>query len=301
MNSTVSQLLLQNHKTVLDCDALLEQACSRSDSGYYSASGSLSPASSIDSCCLSPPSLQCGARQEAYDCDTPFGSQVYPQQSLPVQTKRRTRSKYPGKKRQSASDREKLRMRDLTKALHHLRTYLPPSVAPVGQTLTKIQTLRLTIRYISHLSEQLELSEEASSQRRGADVTRCPALPEELLCYKSSAVPEGALQEEGTGDCQYSSMPACSQQDEGTGYCQYSSMPACSQQDEGTGYCQYSSMPACSQQDQGTGYCQHSSLSGSSAQEGLGFSQDQQEYFPSQNTELSMHPYLQIPPLSFQE
>ncbi|KAK6474963.1 mesoderm posterior protein 2-like [Huso huso] len=178
MDSTASQLLLQNHRTVLVYNALLEQACGRSDSGYYSGSGSLSPASSIDSCCLSPPSLQCGcgARQEAYDCDTHFGSQVYPQQSLllPVQTKRRSRSKYPGKKRQSASDREKLRMRDLTKALHHLRTYLPPSVAPAGQTLTKIETLRLTIRYISHLSEQLGLSEEAPSQRRGADRSEGP-------------------------------------------------------------------------------------------------------------------------------
>uniref|UniRef100_A0A8C1WP00 Mesoderm posterior ba n=1 Tax=Cyprinus carpio TaxID=7962 RepID=A0A8C1WP00_CYPCA len=60
-------------------------------------------------------------------------------------------------KRQTASEREKLRMRDLTKALHHLRTYLPPSVAPVGKTLTKIETLRLTIQYISCLSAQLEL------------------------------------------------------------------------------------------------------------------------------------------------
>lgn len=74
---------------------------------------------------------------------------------------RRTRSKNPSKQRQSASEKEKLRMRDLTKALHHLRTYLPPSVAPAGQTLTKIETLRLTIRYISYLSAQLGLSEES--------------------------------------------------------------------------------------------------------------------------------------------
>uniref|UniRef100_A0A3B3YRW0 BHLH domain-containing protein n=1 Tax=Poecilia mexicana TaxID=48701 RepID=A0A3B3YRW0_9TELE len=70
------------------------------------------------------------------------------------------------KQRESASEKEKLRMRDLTKALHHLRSYLPPSVAPVGQTLTKIETLRLTIRYISHLSAQLGLSEEVLFQRR---------------------------------------------------------------------------------------------------------------------------------------
>ncbi|XP_052452868.1 uncharacterized protein LOC128013731 [Carassius gibelio] len=79
---------------------------------------------------------------------------------------RRTRCKNPSKQRQSASEKEKLRMRDLTKALHHLRTYLPPSVAPVGQTLTKIETLRLTIRYISYLSAQLGLGEESLCQMR---------------------------------------------------------------------------------------------------------------------------------------
>ncbi|XP_041692662.2 mesoderm posterior protein 1-like [Coregonus clupeaformis] len=79
---------------------------------------------------------------------------------------RKNRSKNPSKQRQSASEKEKLRMRDLTKALNHLRTYLPPSVAPAGQTLTKIETLRLTIGYISHLSAQLELSEDAVCQRK---------------------------------------------------------------------------------------------------------------------------------------
>uniref|UniRef100_A0AAY5KTN1 BHLH domain-containing protein n=1 Tax=Esox lucius TaxID=8010 RepID=A0AAY5KTN1_ESOLU len=83
---------------------------------------------------------------------------------------RRVRSRYPGKKRQSASDREKLRMRDLTKALHHLRTYLPPSVAPAGQTLTKIEILRLTIRYISSLSDQLELQEQEAQNPQNQTV-----------------------------------------------------------------------------------------------------------------------------------
>uniref|UniRef100_A0A672T0E0 Mesoderm posterior aa n=1 Tax=Sinocyclocheilus grahami TaxID=75366 RepID=A0A672T0E0_SINGR len=81
---------------------------------------------------------------------------VQPACSKSVQPPKRTgrpRSKFPGVKRQTASEREKLRMRDLTKALHHLRTYLPPSVAPVGKTLTKIETLRLTIQYISCLSQ----------------------------------------------------------------------------------------------------------------------------------------------------
>uniref|UniRef100_A0A3Q3IMP0 BHLH domain-containing protein n=1 Tax=Monopterus albus TaxID=43700 RepID=A0A3Q3IMP0_MONAL len=77
------------------------------------------------------------------------------------------------KQRESASEKEKLRMRDLTKALHHLRSYLPPSVAPAGQTLTKIETLRLTIRYISYLSAQLGISEEMLFQRREQGDTSC--------------------------------------------------------------------------------------------------------------------------------
>ncbi|XP_060741776.1 mesoderm posterior bb [Tachysurus vachellii] len=70
---------------------------------------------------------------------------------------RKARCKNPSKQRRNASEKEKLRMRDLTKALHNLRTFLPPFVAPAGQTLTKIETLRLAIRYISYLSSQLDL------------------------------------------------------------------------------------------------------------------------------------------------
>ncbi|CAH2274231.1 mesoderm posterior 1 [Pelobates cultripes] len=62
--------------------------------------------------------------------------------------------------RQSASEREKMRMRTISKALQNLRRYLPPSVVPTDKNLTKIETLQLTIRYISHLSAQLGLSEE---------------------------------------------------------------------------------------------------------------------------------------------
>lgn len=70
---------------------------------------------------------------------------------------RRMRCKNPSKQRRNASEKEKLRMRDLTKALHNLRMFLPSFVAPAGQTLTKIETLRLAIRYISYLSSQLDL------------------------------------------------------------------------------------------------------------------------------------------------
>ncbi|KAL4623535.1 hypothetical protein GN956_G19576 [Arapaima gigas] len=97
--------------------------------------------------------------------------------------RRKTWSKNPSKQRQNASEKEKLRMRDLTKALHHLRTYLPPSLAPPGQTLTKIETLRLTIHYIAHLSALLGVGgaedstgrKEPSTQehRPGAAVGPC--------------------------------------------------------------------------------------------------------------------------------
>ncbi|TRZ03424.1 hypothetical protein DNTS_008175, partial [Danionella cerebrum] len=42
-------------------------------------------------------------------------------------------------------------------------SFLPPSVAPQSKVLTKIETLRLTIQYISCLSAQLELSEDERS------------------------------------------------------------------------------------------------------------------------------------------
>lgn len=82
--------------------------------------------------------------------------------------------------RQSASEREKLRMRTLARALHELRRFLPPSVAPTGQSLTKIETLRLAIRYIGHLSAVLGLSEDSLRRQRHADAASprgCPLCP----------------------------------------------------------------------------------------------------------------------------
>ncbi|XP_050759498.1 mesoderm posterior protein 2-like [Gymnogyps californianus] len=87
-----------------------------------------------------------------------------------------------GGPRQSASEREKLRMRRLAQALLRLRHYLPPALAPAGQSLTKIETLRLAIRYIAHLSALLGLSEEALARRRGAAPRHCPLCPQGLGC-----------------------------------------------------------------------------------------------------------------------
>ncbi|XP_033922023.1 mesoderm posterior protein 1-like [Melopsittacus undulatus] len=87
--------------------------------------------------------------------------------------------------RQSASEREKLRMRRLAQALGRLRHYLPPALAPAGHSLTKIQTLRLAARYIAHLSALLGLGEEALGRRRGAAPRHCPLCPRGLGCCRS--------------------------------------------------------------------------------------------------------------------
>lgn len=171
-----------------DYEALLGESCwapptcdQASDPGYFSASGSsLSPTSSVDSFSFCPlhlsaagpqpepldrflsslsrptaapaepaPASACSARTQSGSCPAETTS------SSTTSSARRSWSRFPGRKRQTASEREKLRMRDLTKSLNHLRSFLPASVAPAGQTLTKIETLRLTVRYIAHLSAQL--------------------------------------------------------------------------------------------------------------------------------------------------
>lgn len=135
-----------------------------SDSELYSVSSpdTVSPAPSIDLNCS--PSYQ-PKLSKLHKSTSRLPKTSGSPSGLSKRT-RRSRLRNPSEQRQNASEKEKLRMRDLTKALHHLRTYLPPSVAPVGQTLTKIETLRLTIRYISYLSAQLGLSEEYLSQRK---------------------------------------------------------------------------------------------------------------------------------------
>ncbi|NXK40802.1 MESP1 protein, partial [Piprites chloris] len=82
--------------------------------------------------------------------------------------------------RGSASEREKLRMRRLAQALLRLRHYLPPALAPAGQTLTKIETLRLATRYIAHLSALLGLGRGAPAPRH------CPLCPRGLGCCQDT-------------------------------------------------------------------------------------------------------------------
>ncbi|XP_053437849.1 mesoderm posterior protein 1 [Nycticebus coucang] len=73
-------------------------------------------------------------------------------------------------------------MRTLARALHELRSFLPRSVAPTGQSLTKIQTLRLATCYVGHLSAVLGLSEESLQCRcrRHRDVAFTRSCP---LCW----------------------------------------------------------------------------------------------------------------------
>uniref|UniRef100_A0A8C1Q277 Mesoderm posterior ba n=1 Tax=Cyprinus carpio TaxID=7962 RepID=A0A8C1Q277_CYPCA len=142
-------------------------SCSSSESEFYSVSSpdTISPNPSMDRGF----SLSHQAQHACSKSVKPAGV---------VKKKSRLRLKNPSEQRQNASEKEKLRMRDLTKALHRLRTYLPPSVAPVGQTLTKIETLRLTIRYISFLSAQLGLSEEELNHRRNVNSSSFSYSPE---------------------------------------------------------------------------------------------------------------------------
>ncbi|XP_035956013.1 mesogenin-1 [Halichoerus grypus] len=67
-------------------------------------------------------------------------------------------------RRRKASEREKLRMRTLADALHTLRNYLPPVYSQRGQPLTKIQTLKYTIKYIGELTDLLNGGREPRPQ-----------------------------------------------------------------------------------------------------------------------------------------
>ncbi|XP_055047474.2 mesoderm posterior bb [Misgurnus anguillicaudatus] len=175
---------------LFNCITQNSWSCPSSDSEFYNSISSpeaVSPISYIDFSPSAQPQNGSSSPHSAH----PGGAKAPVEVGRSRVGTRRTRSKNPSKQRQSASEKEKLRMRDLTKALHHLRTYLPPSVAPAGQTLTKIETLRLTIRYISYLSAQLGLSEEAlykMKDTRRSEYQESPQnLTEGFCCYDSTS------------------------------------------------------------------------------------------------------------------
>ncbi|KAL2082714.1 hypothetical protein ACEWY4_022532 [Coilia grayii] len=116
---------------------------------------SSSPDSSLDSMCSSP---EMPGNTSA--CQ-PYASFPYPLEehsSAQRTPQKASKSKMSTKRRIKASEREKMRMRSLAEALHHLRDFLPPDYNRSGQPLTKIQTLKYTIEYIKELSDILNHS-----------------------------------------------------------------------------------------------------------------------------------------------
>ncbi|NXT09262.1 MESP2 protein, partial [Prunella fulvescens] len=79
-----------------------------------------------------------------------------------------------------------LRMRRLAQALLRLRHYLPPALAPAGQSLTKIETLRLATCYTARLSALLGLGRGAPAPRH------CPLCPRGLGCCQQDTEPRDA-------------------------------------------------------------------------------------------------------------
>ncbi|NXA78786.1 MSGN1 protein, partial [Thryothorus ludovicianus] len=122
---------------------------------------SLSPTPSFESCSSSP---RPAAAEAPYGGGgsglVPFGLVDFPAAYLPSPGQARlpkgTKVRMSAQRRRKASEREKLRMRTLADALHTLRNYLPPVYSQRGQPLTKIQTLKYTIKYISELTELLD-------------------------------------------------------------------------------------------------------------------------------------------------
>ncbi|KAM5291793.1 mesoderm posterior protein 2 [Ctenodactylus gundi] len=160
--------------------------------GWAGHADSTSPASSSsDSSGSCPYDGGRGAPQPA-----PAARHARPAEAAPP-APRRARSGPAGGQRRSASQREKLRMRTLARALHELRRFLPASVAPAGQNLTKIETLRLAIRYIGHLSAVLGLGNDSLQyqQRRrrrgdaGLSPRGCPLCPESSAGARSWGSP----------------------------------------------------------------------------------------------------------------
>ncbi|XP_069814852.1 mesoderm posterior protein 1-like [Dendropsophus ebraccatus] len=158
--------------------------------GYPDSEGysTLSPTSSIDSFSFSPPYQPCSFaedNQTSFQTSLPEDEGLQTKQMALPAKKCHRRNRAISHQRHSASEREKMRMRNLSTALQNLRRYLPPAVAPVGKNLTKIETLRLTIRYIAHLSDVLGLDDETLMKRREESL-RSSMCPVGLSCCQGN-------------------------------------------------------------------------------------------------------------------
>ncbi|XP_062922612.1 mesoderm posterior protein 1-like [Mobula hypostoma] len=170
-------ITISGYGAVPECGSLSSGSNETTDWNSGSSETNRSSDSSVDSCQFSP--------RPPYRATTQGASADPCKIQVPSEGKSDTgrqvgklRIRHPGRERQNASEREKLRMRGLSRALHNLRSYLPPSVAPAAQSLTKLETLRLTIRYIAHLTELLALSEEGPSAGRDTEGVRWVGCPQ---------------------------------------------------------------------------------------------------------------------------
>ncbi|XP_069767075.1 mesogenin-1-like [Narcine bancroftii] len=177
------------YEAVVDCSSLSPESNVATDwkginSETNGSSLSHSSASPIDSCQLTPqPAPSTGTSCKVLGPPAPLEGKCDASWQC-----RKMRLRHSGRERRNASEREKLRMRGLAKALHNLRMYLPPYVVPAAQSLTKLETLRLAIRYIAHLTELL--SEELPSAGGDTEGTRWVGCPRNRCVGNQDPPPE---------------------------------------------------------------------------------------------------------------
>ncbi|XP_054837405.1 mesogenin-1 [Eublepharis macularius] len=133
---------------------------------------SLSPSSSFESYSSSPcavvmemPCANSSSKSDSGNSLMGYTLVEFPAMYLPNpgqgKGQKGSKVRMSAQRRRKASEREKLRMRTLAEALHTLRNYLPPVYSQRGQPLTKIQTLKYTIKYIGELTDLLNTVQQA--------------------------------------------------------------------------------------------------------------------------------------------